>query len=444
MRILVDSCAYSCQNVGDLAMLTVAVSRLRQLWPAASTHVITGAPQTLAIHCRDVAPVPLSGRRLVLQDRLLGRFEKLLPSEVAGRWGRVERRLRLRHPALVKYSLQLKGSLTGRDSSEAVAFLSAIDSADLLVVSGAGVLTDAFPENALGVLATLEMAIQRGIPTAMFGQGVGPILSPELRARAADVLPHVGLIGVRERLASLPLLISLGVKSNRVVVTGDDAIEMALPAAPASLEGSHQTSRKIGVNVRVASYAEVDREHLGILREALRTASRAHGAELVPVPIAHRGEMDVSALRELLAECDVDDLDGGASLDTPQRVIDRIRQCRVVVTGSYHAAVFALAQGIPAVALAGSRYYLDKMLGLADQFGGGCEVVTLEPAAGVASRIIDAVAGAWNNADRLRPALLARAADQVARGRDTYARVLPRISSQAGNAPGSFANDMET
>jgi polysaccharide pyruvyl transferase WcaK-like protein len=353
MRIVVDSCAYSCQNVGDLAMLMVAVSRLRQLWPAALTYVITGAPQTLAIHCRDVATVPLGGRRLVLQDRLLGRFEKLLPSEKAGRWGRFERRLRLRHPALVKYSLQLKGSLPGRDSREAVAFLSAIDSANLVVVSGAGVLTDAFPENALGVLSTLEMAIQRGIPTAMFGQGLGPILSPELRARAADVLPHVGLIGVRERLASLPLLISLGVKSDRVVVTGDDAIEMAMPAAPASLEGSHQVSHKIGVNVRVASYAEINREHLGILREALRTASRAHGAELVPVPIAHRGQMDVIALRELLAGIAVADLDGGASLDTPQRVIDRIRP----VPGHHHGQLpcgcFRARSGDPGSRLCG-------------------------------------------------------------------------------------------
>ena len=253
MKIVVDSCAYTCQNVGDLAMLTIATSRLRKLWPDTSIRVITSAPQIVAVHCGEVESVPLSGRRLVLQDRLLGRLERLLPAGIAMRWSRVERRLRMRHPAVVKLSLRLKGSLTGRDSSEAAAFLTAIDRADLVVVSGAGVITDAFPENALGVLATLAMAIERGIPTAMFGQGLGPILGAELRSRAAEVLPHVRLIAVRERLSSVPLLQSLGVSPDRIVVTGDDAIEMAMPAGLADGEKLEPTNGRIGVNIRVAT-----------------------------------------------------------------------------------------------------------------------------------------------------------------------------------------------
>ena len=424
MRIVVDSCAYTCQNVGDLAMLTVAASRLRELWPETVIQVITSAPQIVPLHCGDVVCVPLSGRRLVLQDRLLGRLEKLLPSPIAARWGRVERRWRFRHPALVKFSLRLKAWLTGQDSSDAAAFLSAIDSADLVVVSGAGVLTDAFSENALGVLATLGMAIERNIPTAMFGQGLGPMVGVELRSRAAEVLPHVRLIAVRERLSSVPLLLSLGVSSDRILVTGDDAIQLAMPPELAHGARVEQANPRIGVNIRVASYAEVDPVHLRILREALRAASHVYGAELVPVPIAHRGQLDVSSLRDLLSDMTVEDVDGGASLDTPQRVIRRIRQCRIVVTGSYHAAVFALAQGIPAVALTGSQDYLDKMAGLADQFGVGCEVVSLEPAASLAARLTAAVAGAWDMADRVRPELLARAADQVASGHVAYSRLV--------------------
>jgi len=370
--------------------------------------------------------IPLSGRRLVLQDRLLGRFDKLLPAGVAARLGRLERRLRLGNPALVRLSLRLKHSVTEQGFSDAAAFLSAINRAHLCVVSGAGVLTDAFPENALGVLATLEMAVQRGIPTAMFGQGVGPILGAELRSRAADVLPHVGLIAVRERLSSVPLLVSLGVSSDRIVLTGDDAIEMAMPVGAID-SAARQTARRIGVNMRVAPYAEVTPEQLGIVREALREASRAHAAELVPIPIAHRTQMDVATLRELLTDMPGDDVDGGASLDTPQRVIDRIGQCQVVVTGSYHAAVFALGQGIPAVALTGSQYYLDKMTGLADQFGEGCEIVPLEPASLLAFRLTAAVKSAWENADRVRPTLLARAAAQVASGHAAYARLAATV-----------------
>ena len=46
---------------------------------AALIQVITSAPAIVAAHCGDVVPVPLSGRRLVLEDRLLGRFESCCP-----------------------------------------------------------------------------------------------------------------------------------------------------------------------------------------------------------------------------------------------------------------------------------------------------------------------------------------------------------------------------
>ena len=49
--------------------------------------------------------------------------------------------------------------------------------------------------------------------------------------------------------------------------------------------------------------------------------------------------------------------------------ITTIARCRLVVTGSYHAALFALSMGVPAIGIATSRYYEDKFLGLADQFG---------------------------------------------------------------------------
>ena len=64
---------------------------------------------------------------------------------------------------------------------------------------------------------------------------------------------------------------------------------------------------------------------------------------------------------------------------TPLGVVEHISRCRAVVTGSYHAAVFALAQGIPAVGLTGSAYYDAKFAGLADQFGGsGLWIVRLD------------------------------------------------------------------
>jgi colanic acid/amylovoran biosynthesis protein len=97
----------------------------------------------------------------------------------------------------------------------------------------------------------------------------------------------------------------------------------------------------------------------------------------------------------------------------------------LVVTGSYHGAVFALAQGIPAVGLAGSEYYVAKFRGLAEQFGGGCEVVGLDQPR-LEARLEAAVEDGWRSMPALGPRLVRAAERQVAHGRDAY-RDLHRI-----------------
>jgi colanic acid/amylovoran biosynthesis protein len=421
VNILIDSCSYNCQNVGDLAMLIVAVSRLRELWPDASIRIITNAPDRITRHCGDVQTVPVRGRQQLLEERLLGRVRRWLPAGPASSLEHLEEQLVLRRPRLYLSSLRLKSVIHGRSVADTASFLQAIDDADLVVVNGAGIMTDAFRESALGILATLELAIRRDKPTAIFGQGFGPITDATLWQRAAEVLPFVSLIGVRESAASVPLLTALRVNPANIIVTGDDALEMAFSA----LEHRHRFNPygppKIGVNVRVAPYAEVETGALSVVREVLADVARERHARMIPIPIAHHGgRMDVDTLRGLLRG--LGDGDGGASLDTPQLVIDRIGECRVMITGSYHGAVFALAQGIPVVALVKSTYYDNKMRGLRQQYGAGCQIVRLDDEA-LDTRLSDAIDRAWIDADRLQGLLLNRTADQIQRGRQAYARL---------------------
>jgi colanic acid/amylovoran biosynthesis protein len=434
MRILVDSCAYHCQNLGDMAMLTVAVSRLRELWPQASLQVITSAPDRIALHCGEVETVPARGRELLLQEHVLGPLRRLLPAAARSRLDRGEARLRLRWPGAFAASLRSKARLRGRDARDVARFLAALEGADLYVLNGAGILTDAFKEKALAILAGLELAIRRGTPSAVCGQGLGPLVDPDLVRRAREVLPRVTQIALRESRRGPGLLASLGVDPANVVVTGDDAIELAFPAPPRD-QPPAAAGKKIGVNVRVAPYSDVEQAALAALRQALAAAARAHDACLVPVPISQGAGMDVEALRGLLGDAG----DEVAALDTPRQAIERIGGCRVMVTGSYHGAVFALAQGIPAVALARSRYYVDKMSGLAQQFGLGCEIVGLE-GGDLSTRLAAAIDRAWADADRVRAPLLERAAAQVESSRAAYQRLrdtigpLPGSSLSAGRA----------
>ena len=53
---------------------------------------------------------------------------------------------------------------------------------------------------------------------------------------------------------------------------------------------------------------------------------------------------------------------------SPEAVMKNVSACRMVVTGSYHAAVFALSQGIPALTISKSAYYDSKFNGLGDMF----------------------------------------------------------------------------
>ena len=427
MRILLDSGSYTLRNVGDTAMLQVAVDRLRRLWPSAEIHVLCASPDRLSRYVPDVEAVPPNGQRKWLEwSRFPGRDR--VPRTIAQR---MDSGFRDRLPGLSDGLAFRRAKEHPTDHTDLQAFLEVADSADLLVLSGGGYMTDAFLGHATSALELLSRFQRRGAPTAMVGQGIGPLRDATLLARARATLPGVGLLGVREGRAARPFLDSVGVPRDRVHVTGDDAIEPAFLARPERLGTS------LGVNVRVSSYSGVSRDLCVGLRTALRRAAEALGADLLPIPITIApSDSDVVSLTELLPQ-------GGAEgewargLDTPLSVIRRVGECRVVVTGSYHAGVFALSQGIPVVGLALSDYYTDKFLGLADQFGPGCRLVPLDEP-GMEEALPARIGELWREAEALRPALLAAASRQVEKGRDVYARLgslTRRASDPAAKAP---------
>ncbi len=435
MHILIDSGSYHALNVGDVAMLQAAVTRLHRLSPNASIAAVTNAPATLAVHCPGVQPVPLAGRVAFLSDRFIGRASELLPLRVRTALERVETRLRRNAPAGLSTFIAAKRAMALRDDWAAPReYVDAIRRADLVVATGAGVFTDAFLENALGVLTTLELALQFRVPTALMGQGLGPVSHDTLRRRMADILPRVDLIALRERSESLRLLRALGVSPDRVVVTGDDAIEMANQRTPLTI------GEAIGVNLRIAGYAGTSDRAVDAIRPAIHAARQQFGATLAAVPIAHHPDChDGVAIRQVI--CGDDSDVPLVELATPLEAVVQVSRCRVVVTGSYHAAVFALAQGIPVVAMAASAYYRDKFGGLAELFPGGCTIVELDRDDAQAA-LTAAIVSAWTDAPRLRLALLQSAAMQIVQGRDAYRRLAALVPKSVAIAPSSvdFAN----
>src|SRR6185369_3197064 len=91
--------------------------------------------------------------------------------------------------------LRARYRVRGHDLTDLDLFLDAVRKADLFVVTGAGALNDEYAGFAVTVLDLVDRFIHRGVPTAMMGQGVGPLTSAPLLRRSRDVLPRVGIIG---------------------------------------------------------------------------------------------------------------------------------------------------------------------------------------------------------------------------------------------------------
>lgn len=373
-----DPGSHAALNLGDIAMLQVAVARMREAWPEAIIDVLTTDADRLARHCPGGRPLPAAGRYAWTGD---------------GRRPGPLRRLSLL-----------------RDE-HARSYMRALRKADLFLVSGRGCLCDAFADESLQLLAELEAAAQLGVPTAMMGQGVGPLSDSAVRARAAEVLPSVELIAVREALTALPLFDSLGVAPGRVVVTGDDALELGAAAVAPGESG-----RSIGLNLRIGDSADIDEAATEAVGAAAHEVAAHVGAPLTSVPISmYPSQADPETFARLTGE-------PAPVPATTAEAIATIGTCRVVLTGSYHAAVFALAQGIPAVTIAASGYYEVKFNGLSDQYGGAVPV--LQPRErDFPALLAKSLEDAWRSAPQVRAELLEATRRQVRAGRSAYERL---------------------
>ncbi len=453
LRILVENSEYWLRNNGDLAMLTVTLDRLQKRWPDARIAVLTDSPcllrayfpraegisvfdkdpwgpptrlERLAGHLgpRVVGPVALARLRLRVQrrqlpDRLRAGSRKLL-------------RLALRRPAPAVVPAGETAPLpTGPLHAGSAA---AATQSSLVVALGGGYLTDADRTQTVRVLNLLEHACDVGVPVALVGQGLGPLDDPELQTRAAQVLPKVGLIALREGIQGPGILERAGVAGERVLVTGDDAIELAYQAR------IDEIGSDIGLCLRIAGYAPVSAEVADLVGRTVRSAASERTAALVPLIIAEfRSQDRRSTLPLVRGYADV--IAPLPRYVPPIEIARRVARCRVVVTGAYHLAVFALSQGIPVVALTSTAYYDDKFVGLNAMFGQGLTLVRLDDPE-LEQTLVTAIDRAWQAAPVVREPLRAAARMQIDASRAAFDRVATLIQEHTTAPIGSTLDDL--
>jgi colanic acid/amylovoran biosynthesis protein len=406
--------------MGDVAMLQVAVERLHKLWPMALIEVITNKPAILSQLCPKSYAIRGDGRHIWFYDRnILGKVYKMLPAKLEEPIKMLEQLSRRFYPTLYSNLIQFKLKMK-RKSTEAIDdFLNAFLHTNLLVISGAGDINDHFSNFAMTVLELLETANRQGIPTAMFSQGIGPIENTRLFKKAKAVLPKINLIAIREKETGYNILKSIGVADENILFTGDDAIEPAYKSRPGS------TGNCIGVNLRISSYSQATDRHIETVGNIIQNCGLTLGSPIIPIPISfYENEADSKIIQRITGNYFPQ-----TNINSPQEIIERVSNCRVVVTGSYHSAVFALSQGIPAVALYRTAYYKNKFAGLARQFGCGCDLISMDDNH-FAQRLKDSIDFAWKASEAIKPRLLSAAKEQIESAQSAYDHLYNMIESQ--------------
>ncbi len=428
MRILIgtglNAGAAEYQNIGDVAMLQVAVARLAELWPNAEILVLTDSPADLARFCPAARPLSRYGAETWIGDQvLLGPFHRTLPESFLPYLSNLERNLAHRSPGLHECLLHTRLRL--RDSSGRLpklqSFLKALRSCELLVICGAGGFADSCRNWNLYTLGLIESALANGTRVALFGQGIGPLSDRETLSRMRDTLPRVSMLSLRGNRGATDIAKHICVQDEILLTTGDEAIEPAYQARPTVLGNS------IGVNLRIAPYSGATESQADSIGSVLREFAARQSTTLIPLPIAfHSFSDDRESIRRLMGVSTCQDAMVG--LDSPQSLYASTATCRIVVTGAYHAAVFALSQGIPTICLSASDYYAAKFEGLQTLFGDGCTIVNLKEE-DMISCLNGSIEASWMQANECRPALLSSACSQIALSREAYRRVGNLFSS---------------
>lgn len=414
-RVFVDHSGYHLLNMGDSAMLQSALRKLNALWPDATFSVVTYAP-----------------------DRLHGLFPSAIP--IMSKYHRVARSLRL--PSKLEYGpIQVHKIAAPRTmawwrssprtpASEIptpTTLMRALAESDIVLSTGGGFINSTFWIHAMGVLEAIRYAQRQGKPTALLGQGLGPFVDRNLPDWAARTLRQVDVIALREGLAGPRILDGIGIPGEKIWVTGDDAVEMAFARR------TEKIGDYLGLNVRSSGYAGAAKQPavLAEIGSAMVRAAEMRGARIMPVPISFYGkDADMAAIQQAIGQDRTVPIEFDG-IPVPDEIIGLASACRVIVTGSYHAAVFGAAQGIPVVCLTGSKYYDVKFAGLANLFPSSCTSVNVRRPH-FAEELVTAVLDAWDRAEEVRADGLEAARGQIQQSNAAYAALNEIVEAAMG------------
>lgn len=358
MRIWIDQGgAYG--NLGDEAMLTMAIGRLRRSIPGCEIVIAADEGQPLP----DVGAYSRVNPPTIMLNEMAGgirrrRWLTSITTPLLGDMADIR---------LARSLADCPKALPSGVRKTRQALLEAIESCDAFYAVGAANLHDwSLRHHVIPRRWTVEQFARRGKPTFIVGQTVGPLHNPLARADIRRMAQRATAFTLRDPEVSARWMRQAGVDESRYIVTGDEAF--GLPAAPEQQVDAYLTEHGIQpgepfvlAHIRQTNYRGKIIAGNPALLATLRELAKGCRVLLCPMSYGrHSGDDTAFGCRVAHESRLGDRLIIGRSIRDATLTRGIVERCDAVCALSYHLQVFAIAAAKPLICLASGDYYRHK------------------------------------------------------------------------------------
>ena len=360
-------------NLGDLAMQAGIVDWIHSSLPGVAVDFLSSNPEKSSQHIN-------AERHLQSPDQLLATaWTRETPVSTAQRRNAIK--LGCRFTRNKNWPEETRQSVNE--------FFAALDAASAVMIPGSGSMNSLWWHDWLYPKAFTVIAAHRsGKPTFMSSQGIGPPFTNRLDERVAGrMFGACNLIGVRDGSASAEILHSLGIDSDQIVTTGDDALLFKSPdplaAVTAELSSIPRGRKIVGINLRESSsygakYPKLDLQYIATFLDDIGTR---HDLHFLFIPISR----DAQDSDHKSAKAIIEKMNGKHRTQLITEKWDA-EQTRHLVGStdfalgiSYHFLLFALSSSTPTLGVYQNPYYRQKLSGLFNLYGCPAHAIEFKP-----------------------------------------------------------------
>lgn len=281
--------------------------------------------------------------------------------------------------------------------------IEALYRADALLISGGGNINSTWPEHVYERMALIKVAQLFQKQIIITGQTIGPTLKDQERSLLEAVLPHVSILGVRER-PSAQLAPQLGVPLEKISFQLDDAFYLSPKPIEEPL-AFDINQPFIALTISPYVNPETDSHSLDLLAAQLQTVDQLTNVPLVFIP--HISQSRYSHLTDaLIGDYLKSKLDTLIVLPvyTAREVVWLTNKAALIISARYHPLVFGIAAQIPCLGLYVDEYTKTKLTGALAHAGLAEWAMPIEAA--VHGLLPDAVQELWSRRDEINQHLM--------------------------------------